>query len=233
MIHRPLLEDREDAGRVGLSSLPLEMVDTATSISPRYRKASWSDRLMTTRSAPASPGTSRHKYWPGFNCLSPNASNMSARAIAAASLACALASEDLYDPAAGATGMERARTLDRASAIASRFFIGQLTYLIDFCGFNARGPSRVPSCLPSVPCWSRAEAGGEVVLNGNSSDLEGRMRIKAIAAVSALVGWAALALQLILIIRNLGPVLGVWRFVGFFTILVNIGAAASERTCAG
>lgn len=48
---------------------------------------------------------------------------------------------------------------------------------------------------------------------------------RSIAAVTALVGWAALALQLALIIRNLGPVLGVWRFVGFFTILTNIGAA--------
>lgn len=52
------------------------------------------------------------------------------------------------------------------------------------------------------------------------------MGTRRIAAVSGLVGWAALALQLALIIRNLGPTLGVWRFVGFFTILANIGAAA-------
>lgn len=49
------------------------------------------------------------------------------------------------------------------------------------------------------------------------------MRVKGIAAIAAFVGWAALALQLALIIRNLGPGLGVWRFVGFFTILTNIG----------
>ena len=51
------------------------------------------------------------------------------------------------------------------------------------------------------------------------------MRIRSIAAVAALIGWAALALQLALIVRNLGPALGAWRFVGFFTILTNIGAA--------
>lgn len=49
---------------------------------------------------------------------------------------------------------------------------------------------------------------------------------RTIAAVAALVGWAGLALQLVLIMRNLGPGLGLWRFAGFFTILTNIGAAA-------
>jgi hypothetical protein len=49
---------------------------------------------------------------------------------------------------------------------------------------------------------------------------------RAIAALAALVGWAGLALQLILIVENLGPGLGTWRFFGFFTILTNIGAAA-------
>jgi hypothetical protein len=52
------------------------------------------------------------------------------------------------------------------------------------------------------------------------------MRTRIIAAVAALVGWAALALQLVLIVRNLGPALGIWRFAGFFTVLTNIGAAA-------
>ncbi|MEO5611269.1 MAG: Pr6Pr family membrane protein [Sphingomicrobium sp.] len=51
------------------------------------------------------------------------------------------------------------------------------------------------------------------------------MRTRGIAEVAALIGWAALALQLALIVRNLGPALGVWRFVGFFTILTNIGAS--------
>ena len=46
-----------------------------------------------------------------------------------------------------------------------------------------------------------------------------------IAAVAAIVGWAGLVLQLILIVDNLGPALGFWRFIGFFTILANIGSA--------
>ena len=51
-------------------------------------------------------------------------------------------------------------------------------------------------------------------------------RTKSVAAVAAIVGWTGLVVQLVLIIGNLGPVLGLWRFVGFFTILANIGAAA-------
>ncbi|MGH6729249.1 MAG: Pr6Pr family membrane protein [Sphingomicrobium sp.] len=43
--------------------------------------------------------------------------------------------------------------------------------------------------------------------------------------MTAVVGWFGLALQLILIVDNLGPALGIWRFVGFFTILANIGSA--------
>jgi hypothetical protein len=46
-----------------------------------------------------------------------------------------------------------------------------------------------------------------------------------VAAVAALVGWAGLALQLILIARNLGLPLGLWRFLGYFTILTNLGTA--------
>lgn len=46
-----------------------------------------------------------------------------------------------------------------------------------------------------------------------------------LAAVAALAGLAGLGLQLALIVGNLGPALGIWRFVGFFTILANGGAA--------
>lgn len=49
--------------------------------------------------------------------------------------------------------------------------------------------------------------------------------VKAIAAIAASVGCGALLLQLALIIQNLGAGLGIWRFVGFFTILTNLGAA--------
>jgi len=48
---------------------------------------------------------------------------------------------------------------------------------------------------------------------------------KVIAAVAALVGWAALALQYVILAKNIGPELAAWRFVGFFTILSNIGVA--------
>lgn len=55
----------------------------------------------------------------------------------------------------------------------------------------------------------------------------GRARtVRIIAAIAALVGWAGLLLQLWLLIRNMGPANGVWRFLGFFTILTNIGAAS-------
>jgi hypothetical protein len=47
-----------------------------------------------------------------------------------------------------------------------------------------------------------------------------------IAAIAALVGWAGLALQLYLMVRVMGVGPALWRFIGFFTILTNIGAAA-------
>ena len=44
-------------------------------------------------------------------------------------------------------------------------------------------------------------------------------------AVTAAVAWAALALQLWLIVDKLGLGPGLWRFLGFFTLLTNIGVA--------
>lgn len=44
-------------------------------------------------------------------------------------------------------------------------------------------------------------------------------------AITAGVAWAALALQLWLIVDMLGLGPGLWRFLGFFTILTNIGVA--------
>ena len=49
--------------------------------------------------------------------------------------------------------------------------------------------------------------------------------IRLLAGVAALIGWAALVLQLVLITRTLGPGQGAWRFVGFFTVLSNIAVA--------
>jgi hypothetical protein len=50
--------------------------------------------------------------------------------------------------------------------------------------------------------------------------------VRILAAVAALVGWAALVLQLALIVGVNGLALGVWRYLGFFTILSNIAIAA-------
>jgi hypothetical protein len=61
---------------------------------------------------------------------------------------------------------------------------------------------------------------------------EGAVMVRIIAAVSAFVSWAALALQLALIIDNLGPALGLWRFVGYFTILTNVGVATVSTAVA-
>jgi hypothetical protein len=49
--------------------------------------------------------------------------------------------------------------------------------------------------------------------------------VSIIAVIAALVGWAGLALQLWLLVDKLGLLQGLWRFVAFFTILTNIGAA--------
>src|SRR5438445_878005 len=76
---------------------------------------------MTTRSGPAVSGTLRHKYWPGFTRLNPNASNMSKRAWDAASLACSLASG--VSSANAGEEVDAARTHEPASAkaMAKRF----------------------------------------------------------------------------------------------------------------
>lgn len=50
--------------------------------------------------------------------------------------------------------------------------------------------------------------------------------MRMVAAVAALAGWTGLTLQLVLIVGNLGVPMGFWRFIGFFTILANIGAAS-------
>lgn len=45
---------------------------------------------------------------------------------------------------------------------------------------------------------------------------------RVLAAVAALVALAALGLQLGLIMGKLGPAFGLWRFLGYFTILTNL-----------
>lgn len=59
-----------------------------------------------------------------------------------------------------------------------------------------------------------------------------RSLTRILAALAAACGLAGLLLQLWLIGGNLGPALGFWRFVGFFTILTNIAAALSASAIA-
>jgi len=49
--------------------------------------------------------------------------------------------------------------------------------------------------------------------------------IRIIAAIAALSGWSGLVLQFWLLIQAMGFLDGLWRFVGFFTILTNMLAA--------
>ena len=49
--------------------------------------------------------------------------------------------------------------------------------------------------------------------------------IRTVAAVAALTGWGALALQLVLLLQDFTLLEGIWRFLGFFTILTNLFAA--------
>lgn len=46
-----------------------------------------------------------------------------------------------------------------------------------------------------------------------------------LAAIAALVGWAGLMLQYVIFAERVGPGLATWRYVGFFTVLSNIGIA--------
>ncbi len=48
---------------------------------------------------------------------------------------------------------------------------------------------------------------------------------RALAGLAATIGWAGLILQLWLIVSAMGLAEGIWRFLAFFTILANIGAA--------
>ncbi len=45
------------------------------------------------------------------------------------------------------------------------------------------------------------------------------------AGLAAIIGWAGLALQFWLILQAMGFGEGLWRFIAFFTILANMGAA--------
>ena len=49
--------------------------------------------------------------------------------------------------------------------------------------------------------------------------------VRIVAAIAALAGLTGLLIQLGLLVRNMGVAAGLWRFIGFFTILANIAAA--------
>ena len=55
---------------------------------------------------------------------------------------------------------------------------------------------------------------------------------RAVAAVAALVGWTGLVLQFLIFAERVGLALASWRFIGFFTVLSNIGIAAISTAVA-
>ena len=52
------------------------------------------------------------------------------------------------------------------------------------------------------------------------------MRTRIPATLAAVTGWVGLAVQLVLLVSHLGPLSGIWRYFGYYTILTNIAAAA-------
>ncbi len=52
------------------------------------------------------------------------------------------------------------------------------------------------------------------------------MRTRVLALIGAVIGWAGLGVQLYIMLTGpLGPVAGAWRFVAYFTVLINLLAA--------
>src|SRR5256885_1289328 len=49
--------------------------------------------------------------------------------------------------------------------------------------------------------------------------------VRTVATAAALVSWAGLGIQFALTLVHLGVAAGLWRLLGFYTILTNIGAA--------
>jgi hypothetical protein len=50
-------------------------------------------------------------------------------------------------------------------------------------------------------------------------------RTRTLAGVAAAASWAGLALQLVLMMQDMTPGPALWRYIGFYTILTNLGAA--------
>jgi len=122
-------------------------------------------------------------------------------------------------PAAGGNAVDdRANAQAAASTRASCFILHQ-NLSLNFDCKNARTTPRVPLATVQVR---------PALLKGISSVYAKAMRwdrIRTLAGAAALVGWAGLALQLFLMMESMGLVPAVWRYIGFYTILTNLGAA--------
>lgn len=64
------------------------------------------------------------------------------------------------------------------------------------------------------------------LVDGAPAPTKRPMRTRIPAAFAATIGWLGLVLQFGLLIDRLGPFAGIWRYVGYYTVLTNIGAAA-------
>ena len=56
--------------------------------------------------------------------------------------------------------------------------------------------------------------------------------VRILAGATALIGWTALVLQLGILVDNMGPFPALWRFIGFFTLLTNVGVAGVSTAIA-
>jgi hypothetical protein len=74
------------------------------------------------------------------------------------------------------------------------------------------------ACRRRRPCYGVGRRPGE------KERFMGAVRI--VAAIAAVVGWAGLLLQYVIFAERVGLGLATWRYLGFFTILSNIGAAS-------
>jgi hypothetical protein len=91
-----------------------------------------------------------------------------------------------------------------------------------------RAASREAALFPIVNPGLDAASGGLNIAAMTRRGIE-----RGLAALAAIIGWAGLALQFWLIVQAMGLADGTWRFLAFFTILANIGAALVATAVAG
>ena len=66
---------------------------------------------------------------------------------------------------------------------------------------------------------------GQLIWCRSTMPFSGQYLTRLLAFLAALASWVGLAVQLWILLRGMGFVDGLWRFLGFFTILTNLGAA--------